>query len=253
MKYPPDNDGGLLRSADKTGGRESMHKKSLLKTIRFIAAVMLVSSVVYAQESLIEVTGQAEISVVPDMAVFYFSISRTGNSIENLKDSIDEKTKDLLYLCRKLGVDEKKISASRVSIHPQYNYKTKELINYSVSQEVKVILEDLERYSELVNGAIRSGVTTLSNVVMDTSKRQMLEDRALGEAVEKAVQKAKIAARSAGVSLGKVAVIREMSGAGPVSAYRFKAPMASESGGRNTFEPGEISVSAAVSVQYYIQ
>jgi len=207
----------------------------------------------YAEEAVIEVTGTAKESVVPDIARFSFSINGRGKELAHLKSEIDKKTADTVSLCKNLGVSIKNITSSEVAIHPQYNYQNKSFIGYQVSRNVKVVLEDLDNYSALINGAIKSGITTLNNVTLDTKNHDVLEHKALAAAITAAKRKAEILAVSSNVSLGKVLYVKEIGSPMRQEAFRFKQRALSDASSQNAFEPGEISVTATVSVKYSIK
>lgn len=218
-----------------------------------VAIVSFIASCSYEDEAGIEVTGFAKESVVPDMATFSFSINGRGKELAALKNETDTKTADTVSLCKKLGVITNKITSSEVSIHPQYNHQTKSFIGYEVSRKIKVVLTNLDKYTELVNGAIESGITTINNITLDTKDRELLERKAIGSAVKAARKKADILATSTNINIGKVLYIKE--GGAPIrhESYIFKQRAGSADLAQGAFEPGEISVSATVLVRYSIK
>lgn len=227
------------------------NKKSLYVYLLIFLSACL-ASISYAGQSGIEVTGNAKVSVVPDMATFSFAINDRGKNLASLKADIDKKTAELISLCKKLNIETKDISSSEVSIRPQYNYQTKSFLGYEVSRNINVVLKNLKKYTELVNGAIASGITNINNIALDSMEREALESKVLGAAIESAKQKATIIANNSGVNLGKVVYVKE--GGSPIrlESYGFRqsaSAIPSESG---AFEPGEISVTASVVVRYAI-
>ena len=215
--------------------------------------VSLIASCSYKDEAGIEVTGSAKESVVPDMATFSFSINGRGKELAALKKEIDTKTVDVVSLSKKLGIKTNNITSSEVSIRPQYNYQTKSFIGYEVSRNIKVVLNNLDKYTELVNGAIKSGITTINNITLDTKDRALLESKALGSAIMAAKNKAGTLATSSGIKIGKVLYVKE--GGSPIrhESYGFKQRTSSANLAQGAFEPGEISVTASVLVRYSIK
>lgn len=214
--------------------------------------LMFVTFASQAHDKGITVSATAKERVIPDMAYFSFAIDDRGKQLAILKKSIDKKTASLITLFKKLGIDKKFISSSEVSIRPQYNYQTKTFIGYEVSRNVSVTLHSLEKYSALVNGAIESGITTISNISLDTKERNSLESKALISAINRAKEKATLLAKSTGVILGTVTSIREN---GPQMIHdEFKFNTRRSALHQNgAFEPGEISVTASVIVNYAIE
>ena len=217
------------------------------------AIVSIIASCSYEDEAGIEVTGSAIESVVPDMATFSFSINGRGKELAALKKEIDTKTTHMVSLCKKLGVETKNITSSEVSIQPQYNYQTKSFIGYEVSRKIKVVLNNLDKYTELVNGAIDSGITTINNITLDTKDREILERKALGSAIKAAKKKAEILATSSNINSGKVIYVKEGGASIRRESYKFKQSTSSADLAQGAFEPGEISVTATVLVRYSIK
>ena len=232
-----------------------MKEKNQFSLIILLLSVNFLISSVYASDDGIQVVGTAKVSVVPDMATFSFSINERGKILSNLKASVDNKSAKLVSLCKKLGIDSKHITSSEVSIRPQYNYQTKSFIGYEVSRDIKVILDKLNKYSELVNGAINTGITTVRSVNLDIKDRVSLENMALGSAIGAAKIKAEIIANNTGTKLGKVISVKEGSVPFEASNYQFRgfaesAPVAMKQG---AFEPGEITITTNVIIKYKIK
>ncbi|MDX8387969.1 MAG: SIMPL domain-containing protein [Ghiorsea sp.] len=229
-----------------------MHIKLTKKSIfsLFLFSLLSFTTASFAQESGIEVSGISKVSIVPDIARFSFAIDGRGKELAPLKEGVDQKTFSLIHLCKQLGIKTKDIKSSEVSIHPQYNYQSNTLKGYQVAREVKVLLNNLKQYSKLVNGAIQSGITSIKKITLDTSKRKTLQQEALSNAVHDAYAKAQILASSSGLILGKALSIRE--GGVPIQRTSFRAveSMRMDGATQSPFEPGEITVSATVSIKY---
>lgn len=226
-----------------------INRLSIFVLLTFSLLVSCTSS----NEDGIEVTGTAKESIAPDMATFSFSISNRGKDLPILKGEIDKRTAKVVSLCKELGIKTSDIISAEVSIRPQYNYQTNTFINYQVSRNINVVLHDLSKYSELVNGAIKSGITTIGNISLDTKDRDSLERKALGSAISAAKKKAEILALSSDVKIGKVLYVKEGGIPIRVTGYNFRSKGRSENLAQNVFEPGEISVTATVSVRYSIK
>ncbi len=226
--------------------------KDIYKFMAFVFLAFILPFYSYASENGIRVVGSSKVSVEPDIAKFTFAISEQGIDLAAIKGGIDAKTSNVVALCKRLGVETKDISSSEVSIHPQYNYQTKKFLGYEVSREIKVTLNDLKKYTALVNGSIESGITTIRGISLDSSKRDELELKALGAASSAAKRKAMVLANNNGVTVGEVISIEESGVPSESRMYMFKGqPTADQESG--AFEPGEISVSATVVVLYSVK
>ncbi len=199
----------------------------------------------------ITVQGSAQVSVVPDMATFNFSILERGLSLPRSKDAVDERSAELINLARELGISDADITSAEVRIRPRYDHPDARLLGYDVSRDIRVVLKDLNRYTELVNGAIEAGISTLGNIQLDVSQRASLEVNSLAAAMAIARRKAQIIAAEAGVSLGKVTGVTEAGLPSEMPIYQARAESLM-TGNRSAFEPGRIVVSSQVTVTFAI-
>lgn len=199
----------------------------------------------------ITVQGSATVRVAPDMATFNFSIVERGASLARLKRSVDDRSAELINLSLQLGVARTDVTSAEVRIRPRYDHPNANLIGYDVSREVLVVLKDLERYTDLVNGAIDAGISSLGNIQLDVSNRRSLEINSLAAAMAAARRKAEIIAVEADVSLGKVISVREAGAFAEAPLYQVRAESMAM-GSPAAFEPGEIMVSSQVNVTFAI-
>ncbi len=219
----------------------------------YLLLSMTLSISAIADSNGVQVSGTATISAVPDIAQFSFAVNGRGKSLPELKLDIDKKTAAVIALSKKLGVKNKHISSAEISIHPQYNRQSRELVGYNVSRNISVELHNLDRYTALVNGAIESGITTINNINLGLKDRDVLAAEALASAVKAARQKANIIASNAGIQLGKIISVHETGSNFQNRRYEAKQMALSDSAVAEVFEPGEISVVATVMVVFAIQ
>ena len=224
--------------------------KRLVQLLLFLGLFIVSAN---AKSEGIEVTGTAKVSVVPDMATFSFAINGRGRILSDVKTEVDGNTDALVKLVKNLGVETRKITSSEVTINPQYNYQTKTLTGFDVSRNIKVILNDLENYSALINGAVKAGITTIRNIKLDIQNREELEQKLLTSALNTAKQKAMILAKGADIKLGKVLSIREAGTPIETKAYQFRESVSAAPMAQGVFEPGEISVRTSLFVKYSIE
>ena len=217
----------------------------------FTLLLLLLAPCTLLRAEGITVQGSASVSVPPDMATFNFSILERGPNLSRLKSSVDGRSADLIDLARALGVVNADITSAEVRIRPRYNHPEARLLGYDVSRDIRVVLKDLDRYSELVNGAIEAGISNLGNIQLDVSQRTSLQVNSLAAAMAVARRKAQIIAAEAGVTLGRVTGVSEAGLPVEMPLYQARAEsMAMDS--RSAFEPGKIVISSQVSVTYAI-
>ena len=210
----------------------------------------------------IQVNGHAALQVMPDMAYVSLTLEKTELDAKAARADVEDRAAKVIALARKLGIADKDIDAPSVSVSPQYGWvsdssvaskRVYKLTGHHVTRGVTLTLRDLSRYGELVDGLFDAGVTDLGNVVMDCSDRDALQQKARGQAVADAHDKAAGLAQSAGVTLGPVYSISDQSAAyGPrPMAFARGAVMSGESAAPE-YLSGKIEIGADVTVYYLI-
>lgn len=205
----------------------------------------------------IHVSATAEVKAKPEVVIFNFQIEKRGTALKPLKTIVDRNTAALVALCKKLGIKPKDLTAAEISIQPQYNYNTNHFTGYQVSRNITARLYDLNKYSEVINGAVNAGITTIQNVSLEMKNERELQLKALAKAVKKATSKAKLLADENGVGLGKVMQVTESGSGGYQVAYEAKLQgnrdgVVAESA-PYAFEPGRLSVSSSVQMSFEIK
>ena len=210
----------------------------------------------------IQVSGHGELQVVPDLAYVSLSLDKTAEDAGDARADVEARTAKVIAVARKLGIADKDIEAPSVSVYPEYGCESsglssvsgncdRELTGQHVSRRVTLILHDLSRYGELVEGLFKAGVTELGDVESDRSDRQALEQKARAFAVADAHNRAAGLAQSAGVTLGSVYSVTEQGGTFGPRPMMAKAAFAS-SAPAPEYLNGKIEISADVTVFYLI-
>jgi hypothetical protein len=161
----------------------------------------------------------------------------------------------VLALCKSLGIDPKRVNATRVQIQPEYSWNEKDrkrvLLGYLVSRQVQVELRDLELLGTLLERAVDAGVNQVNDPVLDSSRRKDLERDALAKAVEDARLNADTLARAAGATLGPVRTLNGATSAPPVPMFRRQVAMADAAmAPEASYQAGEMKFSASVNAEY---
>ena len=187
-----------------------MNTRSTIAFAAFTAFALLFSGCMEAAEGVpgggIQVSGQGTLEVVPDMGRVSMHVRREGSDAAALTGTLNKVTADLIALAKKLGIDDRDITATALSINPRYRRRGDETVTDGVvaSRTMTVVLKDLVRYIDLMNEALALGVNSVDPIQLDTSKREALENEALTLAMEDAKAEAARVADGFGVLLGSV-------------------------------------------------
>lgn len=151
-----------------------------------------------------------------------FSTGLKKEAVEASKESAD-KMNAIIEALKDLGVDEKDIKTIDYVLNPVYNWTEKDgsvLKGYEVTQNVQVKVRDLGKIGEVISRSAEKGANQVGNVSFSIDDEYQLKNQAREMAINKAKEKAALMASQAGMKLGKVKSVVEMS-----SDYNYPVPM----------------------------
>ena len=218
---------------------------------------------VRAQETdkvaLIYVTGEAQVEAPPDLAVVSFGVVTQAKTVAEARAQNAERAEAVIAAIKRVGVPQQQVSTTNFSVTPQYDYEERRnpprIVGYSVSNQLTVRLEDLDKISDLLDSALAAGANNVGNLSFTLKEPAKLKVTAYEQAVRDAQTRAQALARAAGIQLGKIHLLRE-SGGSPVPVMRDFAMMAAAAPAEKRATPvesGEVTVHVRVEIQYEIK
>jgi uncharacterized protein YggE len=226
------------------------------KTILILGILFMTMS--YAQEQkqvpMINVSGEGKVKVAPDQASISISIETKGTKAQDVKQENDKKMDAILKFIKKSNIAKEDYQTQRVSLNPNYDYAKKKY-NYVATQTVLILLKDLAKYDELMEGLVNEGINKIDNVEFKSSKMKELQSDARKLAVKEAKMKAEDLVSVLGQKVGKAILISDNSQAynPQPRMYAMKAAFDAESAPRETLAIGEIEITANVSVNFVLE
>jgi uncharacterized protein YggE len=203
----------------------------------------------------ITVPGEGRISVRPDLADLRVGISLTEKTVQAARTAGALALQGVLSRLRTLGVKDRDIQTSILSMTPAYDYSDRNpprLVGYSLTNAVSVIVRDLERVADIIDGALTSGATTLDSVSFRVADPGPSQRKARELAVADARARAETLAAAAGVDIDGVAAISE---GGAATPFEFMPQMRSLAAKDEStpVEAGMNEISVSVTVTFTIR
>jgi uncharacterized protein YggE len=203
----------------------------------------------------VSVSGTGEVAAEPDLAQVTLGVEARKPVLADARSEVTATVERVLALCKSLGIDPKRVNATRVQIQPEYSWNERDrkrvLLGYLVSRQVQVELRDLELLGTLLERAVDAGVNQVNDPVLDSSRRKDLERDALAKAVADARLNADTLARAAGASLGPVRTLNGATASPMVPMYRRQVAMADAAmAPEASYQAGEMKFSASVNAEY---
>lgn len=178
--------------------------------------------------NVVTVNGIGEVTAVPDVASFSFSVTETSKQIADAQDTASKKMNAIIDALKSLGIDEKDIKTTGYNTYPKYEYQRsvcptlspesmsvssayfpctdgkQVLIGYEVSQSITVKVRKTSEAGKVLSKVGELGAKNISglNFVVDDIEKVKAEARDL--AIKDAKEKAKVLQKSLGVRFSKI-------------------------------------------------
>ena len=228
------------------------------KLVLFLTIMFMTMS--YGQETkqipLININGEGKVKVAPDQVCISATVETKGNNAKDVKKQNDEKMDAVLKFIKKMNVPTADFKTKQVALNPQYDYEKKKT-SYNATQTVEIVLKDLSKYDELMEGLVQQGINRIDKVSFETSKLVHLQSDARKLAMKDAKVKAEDYVSVLGQKVGKAFVISDNSQIyqpQPMyAAMRMKESADAMGASNETLAIGEIEVTANVSVSFVLE
>ena len=202
----------------------------------------------------ISVSGEGKVKVIPDQASISISLETKGTNAEEVKKENDKKIDAILKFIKKSNIAKENFQTQRVSLNPTYDYEKKKH-NYIATQTIKILLKDISKYDELMEGIVNEGINRIDNVTFESSKEALYQSEARKLAMKDAKLKAEDYVSVLGQKVGRAMTISDNSQSySPQPVFASMKAMERDSAGpRETLAIGEINITANVNVSFILE
>ena len=201
----------------------------------------------------ITVSGEATISVAPDLAQVEAGVTSDGKTAREASEANNVTMGKVLLALKAAGIDAKDIQTSRLSLQPQSAPNRTSgppvIVGYRASNRVTVRLRDVTKVASVIDTLVAAGANDIGGINFMVSRASKLLDEAREQAIADARRKAEIYAKAAGVTLGAPISISEEGSPAPMQFRKLAAPMAASA----PVAQGEETLGVTVSVSWAIK
>lgn len=162
----------------------------------------------------ISVMGEGEVTAIPDIGQFSFSVTASGTDATIAQEESAKKINEIIAFLKESAVEEKDIKTSGYNMYPRYNYEpvpcrvgmfcpTEQVQDgFEVTQNISVKVRDTKNSGALISGVGAQGATNISGIEFTIDDTSVLKDEARSLAIKNAREKAKVLAKDLDVRLG---------------------------------------------------
>jgi uncharacterized protein len=240
------------------------------KSITILAGVMLVGLLVTACNAIrageaaaqtppsrtIAVTGSGKAFLAPDIATISIGVrTEDADPAQAMEDS-NARAQSIADALEAMGVEARDIQTSSFNIYPnqQYDQSGNPMsTTYVVENNVSVTVRDLTELGALLSATVEAGANQVYGIQFDVEDREEALGEARQGAIDDARAKAEALATAAGVSLGDLQSISEVSGF-PEPFFDGRGGGAAEAALTNIpISPGQLTVTVDVNIVFDIE
>lgn len=209
----------------------------------------------------IQVQSSATVQVVPDVAELQFGVLSQGEDAETCREENAKDVNAVLDYLKGQNIAETSIQTSDTGMYPRYDYRNggNEITGYEMTTQIVVSDLPIDQLSGILTAAVSAGINNIDSVRYMASDYDASYQEALKQAIAAAKTKAQVMADAAGVTLGGVVKMDEMSSYTDRNRYQnamrasSAADMESASAIDMNIMAGTLDVSAEIQVTFAIQ
>jgi uncharacterized protein YggE len=229
--------------------------RTLLATLLMSAALISSAAKAEMPTRTITVQGSGSVSTRPDTAVVRAGVETRAAGPDLALLGNNAAMERLLAILAQFNVPERDIATTSFEVSPLYGKPEPNapppVVGYSVGNQVTARIRSFERLGDLLTALAEAGSNRLRGVSFELSDAAGLRDDARRAAMVDARKHAELYAQAAGKALGDVVAISEVSMGSPQPRF---APMVMAAEARAVpIQPGELTVSASVTVVYELR
>ena len=205
--------------------------------------------------------GSAERDLKPDRATIRFGIMAYEQESKSALDKVNLTTRRALEILKSYGIDADAIEATDLNKSTTRNdeYEDLEILGYEVSRSLTVKLDDLSKYSEVIDNLAAEDNLIRIRSSFDISNRREIEAELVQQAGADARRNAELMCEGLGVDIHSVYAVSQISNFDSfyskfgISRHRVFNDMPIESSHRTIlFVPESINISQGINVVFRI-
>ena len=232
-------------------------KKLIALTLALLllcGAALAEASVPAADGATLTVTGSATVTLPADYAQASVGVSTRAATVQEATQQNAEAIRSVIAALVEAGIPESDIVTSSYSVYAEYDYQTGEavLAGYNVSNQLTVIIRDMDHIGAILDKATAAGANTIHSVTFCSTLTAEAQDTAMVLAVQDALRKGQLLAGAAGLTVGGVLSVTEVTGGGFGAPVMYKTTGTADAAS-NVILPDDLSITAGVTITFELK
>jgi uncharacterized protein YggE len=195
-------------------------------------------------------SGDATVSKKPDVAFISVGVESQQSTASAAQSDLANKASKLIARAKALGVADKDLNTSGYSIGPNYPNGSQTVSGFRASEQLFFKWHSVDTVGKTLDALVQEGGATNLSIGFGLNDPKAAQAEARALAIGDAHSRASAMAAAAGVKLGQVVRISDVSFSGyPSAGYDMKAGAPAAS---TQLPVGELNVTVTVEVAYAI-
>lgn len=195
-------------------------------------------------------SGDATVSKKPDLAYVFVGVESQQATASSAQSDLAVKAAKLIARAKTLGIADKDINTSGYSVGPVYSSGGQTITGYRASETLQLKWHNVDTVGKTLDGLVQDGGATQVGVSFGLADAKAARAEARTLAIADARSRAQAMAGAAGVKLGQLIRVSDVT----FSGYSSPGYMARAADSVSTQVPvGELNVTVTVEVAYAIE
>jgi uncharacterized protein YggE len=200
-------------------------------------------------ESGVFTSGDASVSKKPDTAFVYAGVESQQSTAAAAQSDLATKAANLIARIKALGVPDKDLNTSGYAVGPIYTPSGQTISGYRASEQLQVTWHDVNNVGKALDAIVQEGGATNVGASFGLADPKAAQAEARTLAIADARSRAQAMATAAGIRLGAVVRVTDLTSSGLPSA-RFDVGAGAPA--TTQLPVGELTVAVTVEVDFAI-
>lgn len=197
-------------------------------------------------------SGDATVSKKPDLALLTVGVESLKPTASAAQSDLASKAAKLIAKAKSLGIADKDINTSGYSVSPNYSGSNSTIDGYRASEQISLKWHNVDTVGAALDAMVQQGGATSVYVGFGLASPKVAQAEARALAIADAKSKAQAMADAAGVKLGQLMRVTDLSYGGPVNYGSFGMEAKAAPGAPTQIPVGQLDVSVTVEVDFEI-
>ncbi len=171
-----------------------------------------VSQTSVEKQSSFDVTGEGQVTSIPDEAKVSLGISVEKSTVTSAQKEINQIINSIIDALKDKGIKKEDIKTINYSVNPRYDYRQdRQITGYLANATIQVTFKDFDKLNEAIDSATSLGANQVGNIqfTLSEEKEKELQKETRKIAINQAKEKAEELAKLSGIKLGKIINVTE--------------------------------------------